>query len=369
MRLAPGGAYTAAVNSASSPAAIPAPHLAAGPAPAAAEALIVQRREGLYCPAGDFHIDPCKPVPRAVVTHAHGDHARKGMGRYWCAASGLGLVRERLGKAVSIKALAYGEPARFGRTTVTLHPAGHMLGSAQVRIECDGQVWVVSGDYKREADPSCEPFEPQRCDVFVTETTFARPGFQWPEPAQVIDEILAWWRDCAARGDTAVLFAYAAGKAQRVLAELHGRLPQIAAAGLNPLVGLHPTMTRMVRVYRAGGVAMLPTEPVGAPPRGSVFAGRLILAPPGAVGTSWMNRFAPHATGFASGWMGAADSQRRQRYNAGFTLSDHADWPSLLRTIRETGARRVLTMHGDASELLGPLRAEGIVCGELHEAG
>ena len=336
----------------------PSPAIAAAPSPVAAPGLVVLRPEGLYCPAGDFHIDPAKPVPRAVITHAHGDHARRGCGRYWAAASGLGLLRERLGRGAQIEALPYGHAMKLGRTQVSLHPAGHMLGSAQVRIDCAGEVWVVSGDYKREPDPSCEAFQPQRCDVFVTETTFARPGFRWPAPATVIDEVLGWWRDCAERGAAAVLFCYAAGKAQRILAELY--LRRAALDGLDANVALHPAMTPLVKAYRQAGIAMLDTQPVGAPPRGTTFAGRLVLAPPGAAGTSWMRRFEPYSSAFASGWMGQVDGERRQRYARGFTLSDHADWEGLLRTIRETGARRVLTMHGDSDVLITELRAAGI---------
>jgi len=328
--------------------------------------LIQQRREGLYCPAGDFFIDPAKSVQRAVITHAHGDHARRGCGHYWAAASGLGLLRERLSRGAQIDAVPYGQVLTLGRAQVSLHPAGHMLGSAQVRIECDGEVWVVSGDYKREADPSCEPFEPQRCDVFITETTFAQPGFQWQDPAAVIDEIVDWWRDCAVTGQAAVLFCYAAGKAQRILAELNLRREKLEANGCQPLVAIHASMTPLVKAYRRAGISMLPTEPVGAPPRGATFAGRLILAPPTANGTSWMRRFTPYSSGFASGWMIDADSKRRQAYARGFTLSDHADWPGLLRTIRETGARRVLTMHGPSQDsLIGPLREQGIDCSPL----
>jgi putative mRNA 3-end processing factor len=321
--------------------------------------LVQLRREGLYCPAGDFYIDPGKRVARAVITHAHGDHAKPGCGRYWAAASGVGLLRERLGRAATIEAVPYGQPFVLGGTRVSLHPAGHILGSAQVRIEHEGRVWVVSGDYKRDEDPSCEAFEVVSCDVFVTESTFAMPAHKWPAPRAVAQEIFEWWQACKRDGKAAVLFCYALGKAQRVLAEL--------ARYTDETVCLHPSMNALVRIYRKAGVRLLPTAPVGNLPKGTGFAGRLVLAPPGAGGTSWMKRFVPYATGFASGWMGESGSRRLAAYDRGFVLSDHADWDGLLRTIRETGARRVLTMHGDADVLLATLRGQGIEAERLDK--
>lgn len=325
-----------------------------------AEELVQWRSEGLYCPAGDFYIDPARPVPRALITHAHGDHARRGSGRYWTATPGLGLLRERLGHAAVIEPLAYGERMQLGRTEVSLHPAGHVLGSAQVRIACAGEVWVVSGDYKRDDDPTCAPFEVLPCDVFVTEATFARPDYRWPPAASVAADILDWWRGCAADGRTAVLLCYALGKAQRILGELARLRGAIDAAGLEPTVLLHSAMTALVREYRAAGVCLLPTQPFGAPPKSESFAGRLVLAPPGASGTPWLQRFQPYTLGFASGWMQKPDPQRRLHYDRGFILSDHADWDSLLRTISETGARRVLAMHGHTETLVSELRRRGL---------
>jgi len=315
---------------------------------------------GLYCPAGDFHIDPAQPVPRAVITHAHGDHARRGMGHYWATKAGAGLMRARVGHTAPMTLLDYGESFSLGKASVSLHPAGHVLGSAQVRIEVGGEVWVVSGDYKRCPDPSCEPFEPVRCDTFVTEASFAKPEYQWQPPGEVIAELLHWWQQCKARGQTAVLFCYALGKAQRVLAEL--------AAHTDETILLHNAMTPLVKVYRSAGVRMARTEPVGTPPRGQSFAGRLILAPPGAKGTPWLQRFAPYSTGFASGWMRQAEHGRHAIYDHGFALSDHADWPGLLLSIEQTGARQVRTMHGDSAMLLAHLRVQGLNASDLAAA-
>ena len=314
--------------------------------------LVQVRPEGLYCPAGDFYIDPWKPVPRAVITHAHGDHARSGSQEYWGAAPGFGLLRERLGKSAAITPVPYGERFRLGAAEVSFHSAGHVLGSAQVRIEAGGEVWVVSGDYKRDADPSCAPFEPVRCDTFITEATFALPVYRWTDAHLVAGEIFDWWQAAKHDGQAAVLFCYSLGKAQRVLAEL--------TRYTDEKIFVHGAMPALIKVYRAAGIAMLPTEAVGNLPKGTNFAGRLVLAPPGAGGTPWMKRFHPCTTGFASGWMRVRGGKRRLAYDRGFVLSDHADWDSLLKTIAETGARRVLVTHGHGDALIAHLRGLGI---------
>jgi putative mRNA 3-end processing factor len=324
--------------------------------------LIEVRSEGLYCPPGDFYIDPRKPVARAVITHAHGDHARPGCGRYWSARQGAGLLRERLGRGATIESPAYGERFRLGGAQVSLHPAGHVLGSSQVRIDTsseqgDGQVWVVSGDYKREADPSCAPFEVVPCDCFVTEATFASPVYRWPPPQAVAREIHDWWQQCKSAGLAAVLFCYALGKAQRILAEL--------AAFTDETVYLHSAMRAPTRAYRQAGVRMLPTLGASDQPRSFDWKGRLVLAPPGASGTPWVRRFGVHSRGFASGWMSPGGERGRQTYDRGFVLSDHADWLSLLRTIQETGARRVLATHGHSDSLIAVLREQGIEASSL----
>jgi putative mRNA 3-end processing factor len=324
------------------------------------EPLVVLRPEGLYCPPGDFWIDPWKRVPKAVITHAHGDHARPGMGHYWAARDGGELLRIRVGPKSPMTLLPYDQPFSLGAATVSLHPAGHVLGSAQVRIEVGGEVWVVTGDFKRCPDPSCAPFEPVRCDTLITEATFALPVYRWDDPASVAAEIHQWWQQAKADGQTAVLFCYALGKAQRVLAELH-RLSDETAL-------LHGAMTPLVKAYRKAGIAMLPTLPVGNPPKGTDFAGRLVLAPPGAAGTPWMRRFAPYTTGFVSGWMRLRGTRRRKAYDRGFVMSDHADWPGLIRTIDDSGARRVLATHGNSDTLVAYLRERGLVAEALETA-
>lgn len=322
--------------------------------------LIQLRPEGLYVPAADAWIDPWRRVPRAIITHAHADHARPGMGHYWAARPAAGLMRIRLGREAPISLLDYGESLQLGDARISLHPAGHVLGSAQVRVEVDGEVWVVSGDYKRCPDPTCAPFEPLRCDTFITEATFALPVYRWAPPSQVAQEIVSWWQQAKADDRAAVLFCYSLGKAQRVLAELQRYTDET--------VLLHGAMTPLVKAYRDAGVALLPTEPVGAPPRGTRFHGRLILAPPGAAGTPWMRRFAPYTTGFASGWMRLRGTRRRKGYDRGFVLSDHADWPGLIRSIEESGAQRILATHGNSHALVAFLRERGLRAEALETA-
>jgi putative mRNA 3-end processing factor len=315
------------------------------------------RPEGLYCPAGDFHVDPWRPVRRAVITHAHGDHARTGSGEYHAADPCVPLLRWRLGD-VALQGHAYGEAFALGAARVSLHPAGHILGSAQVRVETDAGVWVVSGDYKRDPDPTCAPFEVVPCDTFITEATFGLPVYRWRPASAVAREILDWWDGARAAGQTCVLFAYALGKAQRLLAEL--------AALTDRRVLLHGAMAVPVGIYRDAGVRLLPTEAVLEQARGVDFAGELVLAPPSAAGSPWMRRFKRPTTGFASGWMRLRGNRRRNNYDRGFVVSDHADWPSLLRTIEDTGAARVLATHGNTDAIVHYLGERGVAAETLR---
>ncbi len=321
------------------------------------EELIVATADGLYCPAGEFHIDPWRPVRRAVITHAHGDHLRPGCGEYLTSAPGAALAARRLPADTVVKSLAYGEPLDLGATRVSLHPAGHVLGSSQVRIEHQGAVWVVSGDYKRDPDPTCAPFEPVACDVFISEATFALPAYRWPSSAVVAAEIYDWWQVNRARGVASVLFAYALGKAQRVLAELT-RLTDEA-------VFVHGAVATLTDIYRSQGVAMLPTQAV-VDASAAHYSRALIVAPPSAAGSPWMQRFGDASTGFCSGWMRVRGDRRRRGYDRGFVLSDHADWPSLLRTFNDSGARRILLTHGHGDTMSRYLREQGIDAAVMH---
>ncbi|UXI67048.1 ligase-associated DNA damage response exonuclease [Tahibacter amnicola] len=312
--------------------------------------LVIHTPAGLYCPAGDFHIDPWQPVPRAVITHGHGDHARPGMGQYLVASAGKGVLQWRLGDQ-DFRVADYAEALTLGATRVSFHPAGHVLGSSQVRIECNGEVWVISGDYKRQADPTCEPFEVVRCDTFITEATFALPVYRWPDTPAVAHDILQWRDACAAEGEAAILFCYALGKAQRILAELAALTDQPAL--------VHGAIAAGVAVYQQAGIPMLATLPVSdATPAGG-FGGQLVLAPPAAAGSAWMRRFRRAQTAFASGWMRLRGNRRRRNVDRGFIVSDHADWPSLLHTVEQTGARRIIATHGASDSLVRFLRESG----------
>lgn len=297
--------------------------------------LLELRPEGLYCSAGDFYVDPWEPVRRAVITHAHSDHACAGSQNYLTAAPGGDLLRERVEGPV--QTLAYDERLTLNDAAVSLHPAGHILGSAQVRIEHRGEVWVVSGDYKLAPDRTCAPFEPIRCHTFVTESTFGLPIFRWAEESVTMGEIHDWWRANRAAGKTSVLFAYPLGKAQRVL------------AGLDTSVGpywAHDSVERYSRAYRAQGIDL--------PAQGERDGATLIVAHPG-----YEHRGGRVSTAMASGWMRIRGPRRRQALDRGFVLSDHADWPELLRAIDATNAETVWATHGFRGPLVRWLHEHG----------
>lgn len=323
---------------------------------------------GLRCRAGGFHIDPWGAAETAVITHAHADHARAGSRHYICSKVGAGLLRARLPQGAAVTGVEFGERFRLGSVTVSLHPAGHILGSAQVRVESDDGVWVASGDYKRDVDPTGATFEVVECDTFITEATFALPIYRWRPAAQVAGQVLAWWAGNAAAGRVSVLFTYALGKAQRVLAEIR-RLEGFEALAGQP-VYTHGSVEPLVRLYREAGVELPETRPVGETEKGKAFAGALVIAPPSAAGSTWMRRFGNASlvdTGFASGWMLVRGIRRRRGYDRGFVLSDHADWDDLLATVRETGCRRLLCTHGYSEVLARHVRETmGIDAGVLE---
>jgi len=318
---------------------------------AASRPLLERRPQGLYCEAGDFFVDPWRPVARAVITHAHADHARPGHGAYLAAAPAEGVLRARLGAGVALQALAYGEAVEVNGVRVSLFPAGHVLGSAQVRLEYRGEVWVVSGDYKVEPDPTCAPFEPVRCHTFVTESTFGLPIYRWAPARETFAGIDAWWRANAAAGRASVLFCYAFGKAQRILAGVD--------ASIGPIV-CHGAVEPLNRAYRAAGVALPPTSLVTEVADRRSLAGALVLAPPSAGGSTWMRRFPDPSDAFASGWMAVRGARRRRALDRGFVLSDHADWPGLHAAIGASGAERVFVTHGYVPVMVRWLASQGL---------
>jgi putative mRNA 3-end processing factor len=314
--------------------------------------LIEPNAGGLYCAAGGFHIDPWQPVERAIITHAHGDHLRYGSRSYLCAEAGRALVAHRLGDASRVESLPYSMAVDLNGVRVSFHPAGHIFGSSQVRVEYRGEVWVSSGDYKRAPDPTCVPFEPIRCHTFITEATFALPLFRWDPPPTTVAEICGWWDEMRAAGKPAVLFGYALGKAQRLLAEL--------ARCSERTIFVHGALIDLAEIYRASGVMLPPIQRATETRKGKSFAGELIVAPLSARGSIWMRRFGDHSSAFASGWMRIRGARRRRAYDRGFALSDHADWDSLLQTIDETGAQRVFVTHGYTHQLARFLTERGL---------
>lgn len=319
------------------------------------EPLLRVTESGLYCEAGDFFVDPWRPVDRAVVTHAHSDHACWGCRQYLTSESGAGVLRLRVGAESAIEAVPWGRPLDIGGVSVSLHPAGHILGSAQVRVAHRGEVWVASGDYKVEPDPTCTPFEPVRCHTFISESTFGLPIYRWDRESAVFEQVDAWWRSNRDQGRASLLFGYALGKAQRLL------------AGVDRTIGpiyTHGAVEPMNRAYRAAGVDLPATTYAGAMPKGTDWAGSLIVAPPSANGTPWARKFGA-SSAFASGWMRIRGPRRRRSVDRGFVLSDHCDWPGLLAAIAATGAERVLLTHGYTAVVAKYLRERGVDAGTL----
>ena len=325
-----------------------------------AEDLVVLRPQGLYCPAGDFFIDPWRPVARAVITHAHADHARRGHGAYLASARGAGVLRARLGE-ITLQTAEWGEAVHLNGVRVSLHPAGHVLGSAQVRIEHGGQVWVVSGDYfvsgNHDRNATCDAFEPQRCDCFVTESTFGLPIYHWPAQAQVLAEINDWWRSNAEAGRPSLLLGYSFGKAQRLLAG--------ADASIGPIV-VHGAVEPLNRAYREAGVALPATLLLEALDDKAALRRALVVAPPAVHGSAWARRLGEFSDAFASGWMQLRGARRRQGVDRGFVLSDHADWPGLQRAIAATGAERVIVTHGYEAVMVRWLQQQGLQAGSFR---
>ena len=315
--------------------------------------LVIVRKEGLYCVPGQFYIDPWRPVDRAVITHAHADHARCGHGHYLAAAPGAGALRARLGE-IALDAIAYRDTVVHNGVTISLHPAGHVLGSAQVRMEYRGEVWVASGDYKVENDGTCAPFEPVRCDTFITESTFGMPIYRWQPQAQVYAEINDWWRDNAAQGRASVLYCYLFGKAQRIL---HG-----VDASIGPII-CHGAAEPLNNVYREAGVALPPTLLATDVHDKALFKRSLVIAPPSAGGSPWIKRFGDYSDAFASGWMQVRGARRRRSVDRGFVLSDHADWPGLMQAINASGAPRVIVTHGQIPTMVRWLSQNGLEAG------
>ncbi|MGC1506328.1 MAG: ligase-associated DNA damage response exonuclease [Sulfitobacter sp.] len=292
--------------------------------------------KGIYCAAGDFYIDPWRPVQRALITHAHSDHARSGMGTYLATDGTLPIMRHRLGD-ISATGIAYGQVLQIGDARISFHPAGHVPGSAQIRINVGGEIWVASGDYKVTDDGFSEPFEPVKCHHFITESTFGLPVFRWAEQKTIANEINDWWAACAAAGKTAFLGAYALGKAQRLISMLDPKIGPILT---------HTAVENTNRILREQRYTLLETILANAELNPRDHPGAIVICPPSAMGSAWARKFGPQETGFASGWMAIRGIRRRRAGDRGFVISDHADWAGLLSAIRQTGAENIYVTHG-----------------------
>ena len=320
--------------------------------------LIEFTEEGLYCRQGGFYVDPWKPVDYAVITHAHSDHARPGNKAYLCQSFTQPILELRLGPN-KYQALDWYETVLMNGVSISFFPAGHIIGSAQVRVEYKGEVWVVSGDYKTEDDGISTAFEPVKCNVFITESTFGLPIYQWKKQAVIFDEMKTWIRENKAAQKTSVFIAYSLGKAQRILNPLaetgipiyaHGAVYNVQQALINSGWDL-PTVKRITPETTK-----------------EELKGCIVIAPSSAEGSPWMKKFYPYSTGICSGWMQVRGNVRRKNADAGFALSDHADWEGLLSAVKATGAQKVYATHGFQSAFSRYLNEQGIEAGEVKTA-
>jgi len=324
--------------------------------------------KGIYCKQAKVYIDPWKPVDYAIITHAHADHSRWGNKFYLSHHLSKPIIQHRLGQDISIESMEYGERRTINGVGFSFHPAGHIIGSSQVRVEYKGEVWVASGDYKLENDGFCTPFEPVKCDVFITECTFGLPVFKWKPQEQVFAEMNTWWQKNKFEGKATVLAGYSLGKAQRIL------------QGLDPSIGkiyTHGAIEKTNEIIRNMGVKLNETIYVESEIKKKDFEGSLIIAPPRSLGTSWQKKFPAYEVGMASGWMNVRGTRRRQSLDRGFVLSDHADWDGLNSAIKATDCEKVIVTHGYTNIFSKWLNDKGIETqaestefeGELAEVG
>ncbi len=313
-------------------------------------------KKGIYCPAGNFYIDPWRPVGRAVITHAHSDHARYGCKHYLAHHDSEAVMRLRLGKDISLQTMAYGETRSINGVKVSLHPAGHIIGSAQVRVEKDGEIWVVSGDYKIQPDGVTEPFEPVKCHTFITESTFGLPVYHWQPQSLVFQDINNWWKQNREAGKVSVLCGYSLGKAQRIVKNVD--------LSIGPAFS-HGAIFNVNETLREAGFDLPHLPKVTSEYSKKDFQGALIIAPPSVGGTTWLKRFGPHSMAVCSGWMQVRGNARRRNVDRGFILSDHADWEELLTAVKATEAEKVYVTHGFTSIFSRYLNEIGVPAGEV----
>lgn len=293
--------------------------------------------KGIYCTRADVYIDPWKPVKRALITHAHSDHARWGHQHYLAHKDSATVMRLRLGESIDLQTVDYNEEITINGVAFSFHPAGHIPGSAQIRVAYKGEIWVVSGDYKLGDDGLSAPFEPVKCTHFVTESTFGLPIYRWQPQEQIMAQINSWWKHCKDNGKVAVIGAYSLGKAQRIINHVD--------QGIGPIY-THGAVENTNEALRAGGIKLAPTKYIDDSITKKDLAGALVVCPPGAMGTPWMRKLGPSETAFASGWMTLRGARRRRAMDRGFVLSDHADWQELNEAVTATCAEKIYVTHG-----------------------
>lgn len=310
--------------------------------------LLAFNDKGIYCAQANVYLDPWRPVTNAIITHGHSDHSRWGHKNYITHHLNIPIIKHRLGD-INVTGKDWGETFSVNGVTFSLHPAGHIVGSAQVRVEYKGEVWVFTGDYKTEDDGLATPYEVVKCDTFITECTFGLPAFKWLPQQEVFNDINTWWAQNKAEGKTSVLFGYTLGKAQRLLKHLDTDIGKIYT---------HGAVENMTEVIRPM-VDLPPTKLITRDTKKEEIAGNMVIAPPSAHGTPWIRKMTPYVTGSASGWMAFRGARRRRAIDRGFVLSDHCDWQSLLESIKATGCEKVISTHGYSEIFSKYLREQG----------
>tara|TARA_R110002020_G_scaffold303939_4_gene519633 strand:- start:5906 stop:6925 length:1020 start_codon:yes stop_codon:yes gene_type:complete len=313
-----------------------------------AEPLLQFNEKGIYCAAAKVYLDPWKPVDKAIISHGHADHSRYGHKQYITQHTNVPIIKHRLGD-IEVSGKEFGESFTINNVEFSFHPAGHIIGSSQIRVEHKGEVWVFTGDYKTENDGIAVPYEPIRCDTFITECTFGLPAFKWIPQAQVMNDINQWWAQNKADGRTSVLFGYSLGKAQRLIKHLDTDLGKIYT---------HGAVENMNEVIRTL-VDLPPTERITRETKKEELKGNIVVAPPSAHGSPWLRKMVPYVTASASGWMTFRGARRRRAIDKGFVLSDHCDWQGLLQSIKETGAHKIICTHGYTDIFSRFLREQG----------
>lgn len=314
----------------------------------ATQPLLVFNENGIYCQLADVYLDPWKPVKKAVITHGHADHSRWGHQAYITHHSNVPIIKHRLGD-INVTGKEWGKTFIINGVSFSLHPAGHIIGSSQVRVAYKGEVWVFSGDYKTEDDGVAVPYEPIKCDTFITECTFGLPAFKWTSQVEVMNNINTWWAENKADGNTSVLFGYSLGKAQRLLKHLDPNIGKIYT---------HGAIENMTNVIRPA-MSFPETTLITRDTKKEDLKGSMVLAPPSTHGSPWIRKMVPYVTGSASGWMAFRGARRRRAIDKGFVLSDHCDWDGLLESISATGAQKVICTHGYTDIFSRYLREKG----------